>query len=154
MPTFLYPSDGVIQPVGPRVETLVVAFDSVHFVDAPASASDTLDLIIWGLEPGGAAGGEMSWTFPATYMEQLSPSLALNFDDQLVLAHRAPEGITVERKTAPLEWETTHLSSERGAPQVVFDGRDGLMQVYFFADSDWDGYPDQLRRVRQGSCSL
>jgi len=81
----------------------------------------------------------------------VSPSLALAPDGTPAIAHRTPDGTAISRTSGDGKWATTLVTTERGTPQLVFDN-EGHVQIFYAADANWNGLPEQLRRVREGTC--
>jgi hypothetical protein len=81
----------------------------------------------------------------------LNVQLVVTSEGEGMLTHRTPAGLALTHKRGDA-WVTTALIDEDLSPDLVL-GPSDEPYVYYEVDSNWDWYqPDELRRVRAGSC--
>jgi hypothetical protein len=108
-----------------------------------AGSDDTLHLL--RMHGADAPEREEVWTSDFVhYLPEASlPSLAVDSQDRVSLAHRAPEGVML-RTSSETGWQVIPVAKQAARPRLVIDGNDEAHVFYVVAG--------ELRHAHRGAC--
>jgi hypothetical protein len=122
------------------------ARDRTLFLDTMTADGGLVSSAVWSYQ------GPLDDPYFGIEVKVEDSSLALDANGEVLVVHRAPEGLSLTRRGPADEWQTNVLIADRASPFATTD-RAGKLQVFLTVDGDWDGQREQLRRVRQGACN-